>query len=159
MSKMPKNLKSAGSKQLKLERFIETGNSVSAPVSGAENESSDRSRSPSKDVKRKSASRINSEDEAELKNKTSKNVFPMFRKEDKQAQVSSAMTKESGSISSSSLFDEIKQKRHQLYESIAAFNFNRKRVRILSKATEIPDESQGIVYWMSRDQRVQGMSF
>jgi len=39
---------------------------------------------------------------------------------------------------------------------VADFKFNKKRVRMLSKATEVPETSAGIVYWMSRDQRVQG---
>ena len=38
------------------------------------------------------------------------------------------------------------------------FNFNKKRVQMMSKATDVPSGSQGIVYWMSREQRVQGMS-
>uniref|UniRef100_A0A0P4WEL0 Deoxyribodipyrimidine photo-lyase n=1 Tax=Scylla olivacea TaxID=85551 RepID=A0A0P4WEL0_SCYOL len=39
-------------------------------------------------------------------------------------------------------------------ESILDFKFNKKRVEMLSKADEVPD-CDGIVYWMSRDQRVQ----
>ena len=54
------------------------------------------------------------------------------------------------------LAKEIKEKRVRLYKDITEFRFNKKRVRVLSDAKEIPDESQGIVYWMSRDQRVQG---
>lgn len=33
--------------------------------------------------------------------------------------------------------------------------FNKKRVKILSKAELVPDYCEGIVYWMSRDCRVQ----
>jgi deoxyribodipyrimidine photo-lyase len=38
------------------------------------------------------------------------------------------------------------------------FKFNKKRVRVLSKAEEVPVNAAGIIYWMSRDQRVQGKS-
>lgn len=37
--------------------------------------------------------------------------------------------------------------------------FNNKRMRTLSKKTDVLPESQGIVYWMFRDQRVQGETF
>ncbi|KAK7078105.1 hypothetical protein SK128_017255, partial [Halocaridina rubra] len=39
--------------------------------------------------------------------------------------------------------------------SVQDIKFNKKRVEMLSKAEEIPDNCDGIVYWMSRDQRVQ----
>nr|XP_054771038.1 deoxyribodipyrimidine photo-lyase-like [Lytechinus pictus] len=39
--------------------------------------------------------------------------------------------------------------------SILNFKFNKKRVRILSDTMDTADDHQGIVYWMSRDQRVQ----
>lgn len=57
-----------------------------------------------------------------------------------------------------SLIEEIRKKRVSMYESVAVFRFNKKRVRVLSEATQIPDNSKGLVYWMSRDQRVQGNS-
>ena len=56
---------------------------------------------------------------------------------------------------SSGLIDQIKEKRHKLNESINEFRFNKKRVRVLSEAAEFPEYSKGILYWMSRDQRVQ----
>lgn len=34
--------------------------------------------------------------------------------------------------------------------------FNMKRMRVLTKQTSIASKYQGIVYWMWRDQRVQG---
>ena len=40
--------------------------------------------------------------------------------------------------------------------SVAQFKFNKKRVRVISEVNDVPDENHGIVYWMSRDQRVQG---
>ena len=44
----------------------------------------------------------------------------------------------------------------QTAPSIMEFKFNKKRVRVLSDASEVPERVRGIVYWMSRDQRVQG---
>lgn len=54
-----------------------------------------------------------------------------------------------------SLIDQIDSKRLEQYESIAAFKFNKARVRVLSECKEIPEDSRGVLYWMSRDQRVQ----
>ena len=39
--------------------------------------------------------------------------------------------------------------------SISDFTFNKKRVKILSDERDVPEHSKGIVYWMSRDQRVE----
>lgn len=36
------------------------------------------------------------------------------------------------------------------------FKFNKKRVRMISKNEELPASCKGIVYWMFRDQRVEG---
>ena len=36
------------------------------------------------------------------------------------------------------------------------FHFNKKRVRVLSKSQDVPQNAKAILYWMSRDQRVQG---
>ena len=52
---------------------------------------------------------------------------------------------------------KIAQSRTDVSASVAEFKFNKKRVRVLSKAQDFPDSSKGVVYWMSRDQRVQGM--
>uniref|UniRef100_A0A1B6CB85 Photolyase/cryptochrome alpha/beta domain-containing protein n=1 Tax=Clastoptera arizonana TaxID=38151 RepID=A0A1B6CB85_9HEMI len=51
--------------------------------------------------------------------------------------------------------DEIMEQRIKASTSILDFNFNKKRVRILSKAKEVPDWGEGVVYWMFRDERVQ----
>ena len=51
----------------------------------------------------------------------------------------------------------IAESRTEVCQSVAEFKFNKKRVRVLSKAKDFPDESKGVVYWMSRDQRVQGI--
>lgn len=53
------------------------------------------------------------------------------------------------------LQDEFQYYRARTASSILEFNFMKKRVRILSEAGEVTDDSQGIVYWMLRDARVQ----
>lgn len=63
---------------------------------------------------------------------------------------------EGGKEEESELAKSIKEKRPRLYADITEFRFNKKRVRVLSEAGEISKESEGILYWMSRDQRVQG---
>lgn len=63
--------------------------------------------------------------------------------------------KKGDSGSSSTCVEEIVKHRQKVANSIADFKFNKKRVRVLSKAQEVPEYCQGILYWMSRDQRVQ----
>ncbi|XP_066951760.1 deoxyribodipyrimidine photo-lyase-like isoform X1 [Macrobrachium rosenbergii] len=53
------------------------------------------------------------------------------------------------------IHSRIKNERMEVAESVMDFKFNKKRVEMISKATDVPDGSQGIVYWMSREQRVQ----
>lgn len=53
------------------------------------------------------------------------------------------------------LVEEFQYYRKRTSPSILDFNFMKKRVRILSEASEVTDDSQGILYWMSRDARVQ----
>lgn len=48
-------------------------------------------------------------------------------------------------------------KRVQCAKSILDFKFNKKRCRLLSKSMDIGDNGGGILYWMSREQRVQGI--
>ena len=55
-----------------------------------------------------------------------------------------------------SLVLQIKEARENLCSSVAEFKFNKKRVRVLSKVQDFPDGKNGVLYWMSRDQRVQG---
>uniref|UniRef100_A0A182V452 Deoxyribodipyrimidine photo-lyase n=2 Tax=Anopheles merus TaxID=30066 RepID=A0A182V452_ANOME len=49
----------------------------------------------------------------------------------------------------------LKADRKATAKSILDFDFNKKRVRILSDAKTIEDGKQGVLYWMSRDARVQ----
>ena len=51
---------------------------------------------------------------------------------------------------------EIHRCRMDVCESVDKFNFNTKRVQVLSDMKDFPGDSCGVVYWMSRDQRVQG---
>ncbi|XP_053403351.1 deoxyribodipyrimidine photo-lyase-like [Mercenaria mercenaria] len=50
---------------------------------------------------------------------------------------------------------KIIESRKSVCKSVAEFKFNKKRVRVLSKAQDFPEDSNGVLYWMSRDQRVQ----
>jgi deoxyribodipyrimidine photo-lyase len=45
--------------------------------------------------------------------------------------------------------------RKSLCSNVNDFNFNKKRVRPVNNTNAIPGDSQTILYWMSRDQRVQ----
>lgn len=50
---------------------------------------------------------------------------------------------------------KIAKSRRDVAKSVMEFNFNKKRVRILSEAKEVPRHGKCIVYWMFRDQRVE----
>ncbi|GBO99366.1 Deoxyribodipyrimidine photo-lyase [Eumeta japonica] len=50
---------------------------------------------------------------------------------------------------------EFQKKREKCATSIMDYNFNKKRVRVISQEQLIPDRCEGVVYWMSRDSRVQ----
>lgn len=63
---------------------------------------------------------------------------------------------ETSDIKSDNFIEKISTSRSNVCKSISEFKFNKKRVRVLSKAKDFPEDSQGVVYWMSRDQRVQG---
>ncbi|BFZ00295.1 hypothetical protein BsWGS_03334 [Bradybaena similaris] len=49
----------------------------------------------------------------------------------------------------------INEKRLAVCESVAKFKFNKKRVRVITDVEEFLPQSNGVLYWMSRDQRVQ----
>lgn len=50
---------------------------------------------------------------------------------------------------------QIHKKRENTADSILNYKFNRKRLRIVSQEQSVPEKCEGIVYWMSRDSRVQ----
>lgn len=53
------------------------------------------------------------------------------------------------------LIDSINNNRLKTGADVIEFKFNKKRVSILSDAKEIDEAKKGIIYWMSRDMRVQ----
>ncbi len=53
----------------------------------------------------------------------------------------------------------IESKRANFSPNILKFKFNKKRCRLLSKSMDIAESGGGILYWMSREQRVQGNIF
>lgn len=55
--------------------------------------------------------------------------------------------------------DKIISSRQNVCKTVSEFKFNKKRVRILSKAKDFSEDCQGVAYWMSRDQRVQGNKY
>lgn len=36
------------------------------------------------------------------------------------------------------------------------FKFNKKRVRVLSEIKEVPEWTDGVIYWTFRDERIHG---
>ncbi|KAB7504233.1 Deoxyribodipyrimidine photo-lyase [Armadillidium nasatum] len=53
--------------------------------------------------------------------------------------------------------EKLESERNEVARSVTDFSFNKNRVRMLSKQLHIPEKCDGVVYWMSRDQRVQGL--
>ncbi|XP_052830650.1 deoxyribodipyrimidine photo-lyase isoform X1 [Octopus bimaculoides] len=54
-----------------------------------------------------------------------------------------------------SLSEKIQESRIKCAKSVQDFKFNKKRVRLLNEVEEFLEGSQGVLYWMVRDQRVQ----
>ncbi|KAM9316567.1 deoxyribodipyrimidine photo-lyase-like [Gastrophryne carolinensis] len=54
-----------------------------------------------------------------------------------------------------SLLDAVMKSRLDTAASVSDFKFNKKRVRLMSAEENLKDDAQAIVYWMSRDQRVE----
>ncbi|XP_026577470.1 deoxyribodipyrimidine photo-lyase-like isoform X1 [Pseudonaja textilis] len=54
-----------------------------------------------------------------------------------------------------SLAETVKEGRLNAGASVADFPYNKKRVRLISPAPDLKEGARGILYWMSRDQRVQ----
>lgn len=68
------------------------------------------------------------------------------------AKVKTDLTSQSSSIK---LVKQIEADRISTAESVLQFDYKKKRIRILSKVQSVPETCGGIVYWMSRDARVQ----
>lgn len=148
MSKLTKTLKAAASanKQLKIENLM--GASSKAVKSKSDTDMATEMEQPA--AKKKALiSEVESSgaesDASSVKARPKTSTSPAAAKKPEKEPASSIP-----------LIEEIRNKRVSLYESVAAFRFNKKRVRILSETKEIPENSKGLVYWMSRDQRVQG---
>lgn len=62
---------------------------------------------------------------------------------------------ESSTINVDDFMKQIHKKREETAKSILDFNFNKSRLRIISQEQIVSDDCEGIVYWMSRDSRVQ----
>lgn len=58
-------------------------------------------------------------------------------------------------LSSTSAVQLLHNSRSKISRSIKEFPFNKKRVKVLSGPKEIGERKSGIVYWMSRNQRVE----
>ena len=127
MSKLPK--------QLKLDKKLTslTSSTSSTPT---------RSRSPSE-------SQV-SEQPAKKKHASDNEL------ESSMPKAEQATTSKNADLLKTQLIDDIQRKRTSLFKSIDEFKFNKKRVRVISEAKDFPEESQGVLYWMSREQRVQG---
>ncbi len=59
-------------------------------------------------------------------------------------------------VTDSEFLANIHLKRKKCADNILEFKFNKKRCRLLSKSMELGESGGGILYWMSREQRVQG---
>lgn len=59
------------------------------------------------------------------------------------------------SSKTSKLVALFQEQRCSTAKSILDFGFNKKRVRVLSNVTNVKENSNGILYWMFRDQRVE----
>lgn len=73
-------------------------------------------------------------------------------KKAKKTSVSGASVKSNND--GSSFINSVAAEREKAGNSIMDFKFNKKRVRILSEATELPEWAEGVVYWMFRDERL-----
>jgi deoxyribodipyrimidine photo-lyase len=89
------------------------------------------------------------------KNDDSSSEVASSMSESEITKVAKIATKNDESSSSKiSLLDSILKSRNQ-QKSVEEIKFNKKRVRVLSNNQDIDDKAEGILYWMSREQRVQ----
>ena len=131
------------SKQMKLDKMLGSNDYRSRSPSASESEATVSKR-------KVPSSKNTSESENDADKATSKSagkIAPLF---------APVFAHSLSSLTESPLVEEVRKNRAQNYESVADFKFNKKRVIVLSTAQEIPENSSGILYWMSREQRVQG---
>ena len=74
-------------------------------------------------------------------------------------QVSVKRAKQSVDAKKLTFSEAVKDKRLSCAKSVIEFAFNKKRARVLSSQKDCRDEAAGVLYWMSRDQRIQGRFF
>lgn len=54
--------------------------------------------------------------------------------------------------------EAVQEARRRAAPSVREFKYNKKRVRLVSQGSDLKDGARCILYWMSRDQRVQGVN-
>lgn len=74
-------------------------------------------------------------------------------KKPKKSSNSSAL--KTSALTPPSFLKEFADDRANTAESVTNFEFRKKRIRILSTVQEVKANADGVVYWMSRDRRVQ----
>lgn len=72
-----------------------------------------------------------------------------------EANSSKSKSKSTETVTESDFIKQFEKNRAETSESILKFKFAKQRVRILNNQTEVKAKSNGILYWMFRDQRVQ----
>lgn len=83
------------------------------------------------------------------------NVLKRMASSAKKLKLSSSTAGSETKVNLDEFMNQIQKKREETAESILNYKFNKKRVRIISQEQMVPDKCEGIVYWMSRDSRVQ----
>jgi len=74
---------------------------------------------------------------------------------DEHAKTDKSASGSNGSNGEIDFLQRIKKRRTDVCSGVDKFKFNKKRVRVISKSEEFSDDSNGVVYWMARDHRVQ----
>lgn len=80
---------------------------------------------------------------------------PPPSKKSKLASDNAKPTTSTAKTSKNNFLAQFNQSRLETADSILDFDFKKKRVRILSQCENVKEHSGGILYWMSRDRRVQ----
>lgn len=75
----------------------------------------------------------------------------------KKAKLSNSKTSEDTQPSTTleELVKKLQMQRENTASSVIDYSFNKKRVKIISGEQLVPEYCEGVVYWMSRDCRVQ----
>ncbi|KAJ9593744.1 hypothetical protein L9F63_014717 [Diploptera punctata] len=80
---------------------------------------------------------------------------PKAKKKKVEAGEASSLETSQGIPDLTDIHKKLDADRQATAASVMEFKFNKKRVRVLSEVTEVPERVEGVLYWMSRDQRVQ----